>query len=97
MTAAAARRLLQRARSGALATTSCREEGWPFASLVTVACDCDGAPLFLFSQLAEHTRNLAADSRAALLTQLPYFGRCRWWKSAEMLGFWRAVFKCGAK
>jgi hypothetical protein len=31
------------------------------------------------------------------LAQLPYFGRCRWWKSAEMLGFWRAVFKCGAK
>jgi putative transposase len=30
-------------------------------------------------------------------TQLPHFAPCRRWKSAETLGFWRAVLKCGAK
>lgn len=41
--------------------------GWPFASLVLVATDHDGAPLLLLSSLAEHTRALAADSRCTLL------------------------------
>lgn len=77
MSAAAARRLLRRARSGALATAYRAAHGaaddgedvWPYTSLVTVACDCDAAPLFLFSQLAEHTRNLQTDSRASLLVE----------------------------
>jgi heme iron utilization protein len=77
MSAAAARRLLRRARSGALATRYQMPHGaadggediWPYASLVTVACDCDAAPLFLLSQLAEHTRNLRTDNRAALLVE----------------------------
>ena len=73
MSAAAARRLLRRARSGTLATAHPTADGgkdaWPYASLVTVACDCDAAPLFLFSQLAEHTRNLQTDNRASLLVE----------------------------
>jgi heme iron utilization protein len=73
MSAAAARRLVRRARSGALATAHAAEDGnqdiWPHASLVTVACDCDAAPLFLLSHLAEHTHNLQTDSRAALLVE----------------------------
>ena len=36
-------------------------------SLVNVATDQDGAPLLLLSDLADHTRNLAADQRASLL------------------------------
>ncbi len=67
MTAAAARGLMRRTRSAALATTLRDNDGWAYASLVTVACDCDGSPILLLSDLADHTRNLKADSRASLL------------------------------
>jgi putative heme iron utilization protein len=63
---ALARVLLRTARSGTLATLDA-ETGAPFASLVSVATDSDGAPLFLVSTLAAHTGHLAADPRAALL------------------------------
>jgi putative heme iron utilization protein len=36
-------------------------------TLVGVASDFDGAPLFLMSTLSRHTKNLAQDSRASLL------------------------------
>lgn len=62
-----ARRLMRRARSASLATALQNQEGWPYVSLVTVACDCDGSPLLLLSGLADHTRNLAADARGSLL------------------------------
>ena len=42
-------------------------EGWPYASLVQVALDHDASPLLLISDLADHTRNLRADDRVALL------------------------------
>jgi hypothetical protein len=61
------RRLMRRVRSAALATALANDRGWPYASLVTVACDTDGAPLLLLSELSDHTRNLAADPRASLL------------------------------
>jgi hypothetical protein len=91
------RRLIRRARSGALATTLAGEDvkaghpdrdalfnarvtpvgvpshdespAHPYASLVTVAWGTDGSPLFLFSTLSDHTRNLARDPRAALLIE----------------------------
>lgn len=58
--------LLRTVRAGALATID-RQTGAPFASLVTVATDIDGAPLFLMSDLSGHAANLAADPRASLL------------------------------
>ena len=61
-----ARDLLRATRSGALATLEAGS-GAPFSSLVTVATDIDGSPLFLVSGLSGHTRNLDADSRASLL------------------------------
>jgi heme iron utilization protein len=61
-----ARLLLRGTRAGALATLD-REGGFPFASLVTVATDLDGAPLLLLSRLAAHTLNLERDPRASLL------------------------------
>lgn len=67
--ATAARRLLRRGGSGALATALATDDGRPYASLVTYACDADASPLFLFSGLADHTRNLAADRRASLLVE----------------------------
>lgn len=61
------RRLLRRSRCAALATGD--GDGSPYASLVTVAWDQDAAPLFLLSDLADHTRNLQADARASLLVE----------------------------
>jgi heme iron utilization protein len=40
---------------------------WPYASLVLVAVDHDLSPILLLSELAEHTKAIAADSRVSLL------------------------------
>jgi heme iron utilization protein len=61
-----AKGLLRTTRAGSLATID-RNTGHPFASLVNVATDVDGAPLILVSRLSTHTANLEADSRASLL------------------------------
>ena len=61
-----ARTLLRATRSGTLATLD-RNTGHPFASLVNVATDSDGAPLILVSRLATHTANLEQDGRTSLL------------------------------
>jgi len=61
-----AKRLMRLARTGALATLVA-EGGSPLTTLVGVASDFDGAPLFLMSTLSRHTRNLARDPRASLL------------------------------
>lgn len=62
----AARRLIRTALKGALATLDC-DSGHPYASLVLVATEPDGAPVFLISRLARHTRNLERDPRASVL------------------------------
>ena len=72
--AADAKLLLRLARTGALATLD-SHAGAPLVTLVGVASDFDGAPLFLLSTLSRHTRHLAADPRASvLLTQPPERG-----------------------
>ncbi|MEP9377550.1 DUF2470 domain-containing protein [Aquabacter sp. CN5-332] len=58
-------RLIHEARFGSLATLE--EGGAPYASLVAVAPDEAGAPIFLLSDLARHTRNLKRDPRVSLL------------------------------
>ena len=58
--------MLRATRAGTLATLD-RNSGHPFASLVNVATDVDGAPLILVSRLATHTANLECDGRASLL------------------------------
>ena len=63
---AAAKVLLRTTRSGTLATLD-RNTGHPFASLVNVATDVDGAPVILVSRLSTHTANLEADGRASIL------------------------------
>ncbi len=62
-----AKRLLREARKGALATLL--PGGAPYASLVTIACAMDAAPILLLSRLARHTANLATDSRVSLLLE----------------------------
>lgn len=64
-TALDARALLRGARQATLATAA--PGGWPFASLVLIALGSDGAPLLLLSDLAEHSKNIVADDRVALL------------------------------
>jgi heme iron utilization protein len=61
-----AKSLLRATRVGTLATLD-RNSGHPFASLVNVATDVDGALLILVSRLATHTANLECDGRASLL------------------------------
>jgi heme iron utilization protein len=60
------KRLMRLARTGALATLEARG-GAPLTTLLGVASDFDGAPLFLMSTLSRHTRNLVGDPRASLL------------------------------
>ncbi|MGH6866631.1 MAG: HugZ family protein [Methyloceanibacter sp.] len=61
-----ARALLRRAFKGSLASFDCAD-GYPYASLITLATDPAGAPVFLISALALHTRNLVNDPRASIL------------------------------
>lgn len=68
--AAQAKRLLRLSRTGALATLV-PGSGAPLATWVGCASDFDGAPLFLLSTLAQHTRNLGEDPRASLLLTSP--------------------------
>lgn len=63
----AARRLIRTADRAALATALDGAEDWPYASLVMIALDHAAQPLLLLSDLADHTKNLKADSRASLL------------------------------
>lgn len=59
-----ARCLLRAARAGTLATA---RDGQPYAALVTPATAPDFSVLLFLSTLSEHTRQLAADPRCALL------------------------------
>ncbi len=61
------RALAAAARFGALGTLARDPDGWPFATLVTVAFDAGVRPVMLLSRLAEHTKNLEACGRASLL------------------------------
>jgi len=62
-----ARRLIRGADRGVLSTRLAGGDGWPYGSLVLVGVDHDLSPILLLSDLAEHTRNIAADPRASLL------------------------------
>ncbi|MGH6946502.1 MAG: pyridoxamine 5'-phosphate oxidase family protein, partial [Kiloniellales bacterium] len=62
------RALVRHAQSASLSTLLARDgSGHPYVSLVVVACDPAATPILLLSDLADHSRNLAADPRAALL------------------------------
>jgi len=65
----AVRELIQSERHGVLCTVHARRAGWPFGSLAPYALTAERDPVFLFSEIAEHTHNLLADPRASLLVQ----------------------------
>jgi len=62
-----ARRLIRTGRMATLATLDAETDGGPYASLTLTACGHDAAPLLLLSDLARHSRNIAADDRVSLL------------------------------
>ncbi len=62
------RKLVREAGQASLASALARDgSGRPYASLVLSACDHDGSPLLLLSDLAEHSKSLAAEPKAALM------------------------------
>jgi len=63
-----ARQLLRAHRYGALSTLSQKFDGHPFGSICPYLVDHDGSLLILISDLAEHTKNIKADSRVSLIT-----------------------------
>ncbi len=72
-----ARRLMRAERTAMLATHGLPPklsdghggdaDDWPYASLVEVACDHEGRPILLLSELAVHTSNISRDPRVSLL------------------------------
>jgi putative heme iron utilization protein len=65
------RTLVSAAKSATLCTIAREPGGYPYGSLVTVAIDGAGRPLFLLSELAEHTGNLQARAEASVLITEP--------------------------
>lgn len=61
------RTLFMRARYAVLSTLTRDPKPFPFGSLVSIACDDDGSPLLLLSDLAEHSQNLHVSSAASIL------------------------------
>ncbi len=68
------RTLMAIGTAASLATMSTECPGFPFGSLVAYAVDERGRPVLCLSDLAEHSRNLAADPRASLLVTAPEDG-----------------------
>ncbi len=84
-----ARLLARRARTATLASLD-RSGGGPYASLVNVASDVDGAPIVLISKLAWHTQNLLADGRGSLMVaELPETGDALTGPRVTVMGQWR--------
>ena len=64
--AAGARALLNACYDGVLATLSVDVPGYPFGSVVPYCLDQHGRPLILIASIAQHTKNIGADSRVSL-------------------------------
>lgn len=62
-----ARKFLRSTRSGILSTHSTRYEGYPFGSVAPFVLDHNCQPIILISNIAEHTKNIAANPKVSLL------------------------------
>ncbi len=62
-----ARRLVRSGSKVALSTSLAQDQSRPHGSLALAATTVEGEPLLLLSDLAVHTRNLAADPRISVL------------------------------
>lgn len=65
--AAAATQLLKQNTSGSLSTFSVKHPEFPFASVASYCITSDNEPIFFFSSMATHSKNIRANSKAALL------------------------------
>lgn len=61
-----ARALYARCTEGVLSTISLDVPGYPFGSITPYASDAQGRPVILISDIAQHTKNILADSRVSL-------------------------------
>jgi putative heme iron utilization protein len=64
-----ARQFTRGQHNGVLSTLSRRLEGFPFGSVAPFILDHAGRPVILISDIAEHTKNIVADSRVSLIVQ----------------------------
>ncbi len=62
-----ARRWLRAHQHGLLSTHSQAVGGFPFGSIIPYVMDHEACPVMLVSRLAEHTKNMSADTRVSLL------------------------------
>src|SRR5437588_12980174 len=62
----AARRLLLQQSFGVLSTISLDVPGYPFGSVAPYCVDDQCRPVIYISHIAQHTRNIIADSRMSL-------------------------------
>ena len=70
-----ARTLAYVGRVGSLSTCSQKRPGWPFGSVMPYALNERGRPIYLISNMAMHTQNIATDPKGSLLvTQLDVDG-----------------------
>jgi putative heme iron utilization protein len=78
--------LLHRVSEGTLATHSRDASGFPYPTALPFAPTARHAPMILISRLAEHTRNLQADSRAGFLVSHASGGRVLEGQRLTLLG-----------
>ena len=64
--AKAARELFLQQSFGVLSTMSIDVPGYPFGSVAPYCADAQSRPVIYISQIAQHTRNILADSRVSL-------------------------------
>lgn len=62
--------LVAQAKTATLSTMSVEPKGFPYGSFVTFGLD-GASPVFLISELAEHTKNLRGEPRCSLLVAEP--------------------------
>lgn len=62
----AARALIRRTDAGVLSTQSVELKGYPFGSLTPFVASHEGRPVVFISSLAQHTKNIMADTRLCL-------------------------------
>ncbi|XP_045795585.1 uncharacterized protein LOC123890088 [Trifolium pratense] len=61
------RTVLDRSLRGTLSTFSKKYGGYPSGSMVDFACDADGCPILALSDLAVHSKDLAANPKCSVL------------------------------
>jgi heme iron utilization protein len=62
-----ARQFLRSTHSGILSTHSAKFDGYPFGSVAPFVLDHQCQPVILISDIAEHTKNIAANPKVSLL------------------------------